>query len=85
MNLDNRENYQREMRLLYRLPLSKLKSFVGELYQTRFEEQDIEVDAYYRLASHVLNQRKENRQTLLFHMKNLVAGLVIVSYLYNII
>jgi len=84
MNLDNKENYQREMRLLYRLPLGKLKSFVGELYQTRFEDQDIEVDAYYRLASHVLNQRKEDRQSLIFHMKNLVAGLVIVSYLYNI-
>lgn len=84
MNLDNRENYQREMRLLYRLPLGKLKSFVGELYQTRFEEHDIGVDAYYRLASHVLNQRKENRQSLIFHMKNLVAGLIIVSYLYSI-
>ena len=84
MNLDNKENYQREMRLLYRLPLGKLKSFVGELYQTRYEEQDIEVDAYYRLATHVLNQRKEDRQSLIFHMKNLVAGLIIVSYLYNI-
>ena len=84
MNLDNKENYQREMRLLYRLPLGKLKSFVRELYQTRFEEQDIEVDAYYRLASHVLNQRKEDRQSLIFHMKNLVAGLIIVCYLYNI-
>ena len=84
MNLDNKENYQREMRLLYRLSLDKLKSFVGELYQTRYDNNDIEVDAYYRLASHVLNQRKEDRQSLIFHMKNLVAGLVIVSYLYNI-
>jgi len=84
MNLDNKENYQREMRLLYRLPLNKLKAFVGELYQTRYEEQDIEVDAYYRLASHVLNQRREDRQSLIFHMKNLVAGLIIISYLYNI-
>ena len=84
MNLDNKENYQREMRLLYRLPLGKLKSFVGELYQTRYDNNDIEVDAYYRLASHVLNQRKEDRQSLIFHLKNLVVGLVIVSYLYNI-
>jgi hypothetical protein len=84
MNLDNKENYHREMRLLYRLPLGKLKSFVGELYQTRFEEHNIEEDAYYRLASHVLNQRKENRQSLIFHLKNLVVGLIIVSYLHNI-
>ena len=85
MNLDNKKNYQREMKLLNRLPLNKLKAFVGELYQTRFEEHDIEVESYYRLASHVLNQRKENRQSLIFHLKNLVVGLVIVSYLYNII
>ena len=84
MNLDNRENYQRETELLCRLPLSKLKAFVGELYQIRFEDQDIEVDAYYRLASHVLNQRREDRQSLIFHMKNLVAGLIVISYLHNI-
>ena len=84
MNLDNRENYQRETELLCRLPLNKLKAFVGELYQIRFEDQDIEIDAYYRLASHVLNQRKENRQSLIFHMKNLVAGLIIISYLHII-
>jgi len=80
MNLDSKENYQREMKLLHRLPLGELKSFVGELYQTRFEEHNIEEDAYYRLASHVLNQRKEGRQSLIFHMKNLVAGLILISY-----
>jgi hypothetical protein len=84
MNLDNKENYQREMRLLYRLSMGKLQSFVGEMHKIRFEDQDIEVDAYYRLASHVLNQRKENRQSLIFHMKNLVAGLIIISYLHII-
>lgn len=82
MNLDNKENYQKEMRLLYRLPINKLKEFVKELYHTRFEVQNSEVDAYYRLASHVLNQRKEDRQSLIFHLKNLVVGLIIISYLY---
>ncbi len=80
MNLDNKQNYQKEMRLLHRLPINKLKEFVKELYKTRFEDQDIEVDAYYRLATHVLTQRKENRQTLIFHMKNLVASLILISY-----
>ena len=80
MNLDNKENYQREMRLLNRLSLDKLKSFVVELHKTRFEDNDIEVEAYYRLATHVLIQRKENRQSLIFHMKNLVAGLILISY-----
>ena len=82
MNLDNKKNYQREMRLLHRLSLDKLKSFVGELHKLRYDDNDIEIDAYYRLATHVLIQRKENRQSLIFHMKNLVAGLIIVSYLY---
>jgi len=81
MNLDNKEIYQRELRLLQRLPINKLHSFVGELYHTRFEDQDIEVDAYYRLASFVLNQRKENRQSLIFHLKNLVVCLLTISYL----
>jgi hypothetical protein len=85
MNLDNRENYQRETELLCRLSLRELKAFVGELYKIRFEDQDIEVDAYYRLASHVLNRRKEKRQLLTFHLKNLVVSLIIISYLYNII
>jgi len=84
MNLDNKEIYQREMKMLHRLSLGKLKQYVGELNKIRYDDQDIEVDAYYRLASHVLNQRKENRQSLIFHLKNLVVGLIIVSYLYNI-
>ena len=80
MNLDNKENYQKELRLLHRLPINKLKSFVEELYITRYEVQDIEVDAYYRLASYVLNQRKEDRQSLIFHLKNLVVSLILLSY-----
>jgi hypothetical protein len=80
MNLDNKETYQRELQLLHRLPINKLEKFVGELYHTRFEVQDIEGDAYYRLASYVLNQKKENRQSLIFHLKNLVVGLVLISY-----
>ena len=80
MNLDNKENYQKELRLLHRLPINKLKSFVGELYITRYEVQDIEGDAYYRLASYVLNQRKEDRQSLIFHLKNLVVSLILLSY-----
>jgi hypothetical protein len=51
------------------------------MHKIRFEDNDIEVDAYYRLASHVLNQRKDNRQCLIFHLKNLVVGLLIMLYL----
>jgi len=72
MNLDNKENYQKEMRLLYKLSIDKLKKFVGELHKIRFEDHDIEIDAYYRLASLVLNQRKENKTSLIFHLKNFI-------------
>ena len=84
MNLDNKENYQKEMRLLYRLSLDKLKSFVAELHKLRYDDNDIEIDAYYRLASHVLTQRRENRQSLIFHLKNLVVSMTFISYLYSI-
>jgi hypothetical protein len=81
MNLDNKENYQRELKLLHKLSLDKLGRFVGEMHKVRYEDNDIEVDAYYRLASYVLNQRKENRQSLIFHLKNLVVCLILLSYL----
>ena len=80
MNLDNKEVYERELRLLQKLSTKRLHSFIGELYQTRFEDQDIEVDAYYRLASHVLNRRMESRQKLVFHLKSLVVSLLLISY-----
>lgn len=84
MDLSTKEGYHKEMRLLYRLPIDKLKSFVAEMHKIRYDDNDIEIDAYYRLASHVLIQRKEDRQSLIFHLKNLVVGMIFISYLYSI-
>ena len=76
MNLDNRENYLREQALLQKLSLSKLTKFVAEMHKIRYEDNDIQVDSYYRLASHVLTQRTKVGGTLIFHMKNFLGTLV---------
>ena len=61
MNLDNRENYMKEQRLLMRMSTTKLKEAVAELYKIRYgEEQDESVDGYYRLAVSVLLERSQN-------------------------
>jgi len=38
MNLDNRENYMKEQRLLMRMSTTKLKQAVAELYKIRYGE-----------------------------------------------
>jgi len=81
MNLDSRSNYIRERDLLFKLPMNNLKQFVGELHHIRYEDQDIEVDAYYRLASLVLNQRTNSRHNLLIRLQSLVGSLIFLSYL----
>jgi hypothetical protein len=59
LNLDNRETYQSEQRLLFRMPTKKLKRIVKELYEMRFEDQEECVDGYYRLAVSVLLKRNK--------------------------
>lgn len=78
MEIDNREAYLRERRLLNRLPLKELQKLVGELFNIRYIDQDIEVDAYYRLASSVLLERSNKGQTLVFHLKNFLGILLLV-------
>lgn len=77
MNLDNKENYHKEKTLLERMPLESLQKLVGELHNIRYIDNDIEVDAYYRLASSVLIDRTRSGQSLIFHLKNYL-GLVLV-------
>jgi len=61
MNLDNRENYMKEQRLLMRMSTTKLKETVADLYKIRYgETQDESVDGYYRLAVSVLLERSQN-------------------------
>ena len=68
MFLDTKEAYKKECSRLFRMPIKKLETLIGELYDRRFNHHDIEIDAQYRLAGWVLNQ-KTNRNSLIHHLK----------------
>jgi len=72
MNLDSRRVYFKTQEDLLSIPLSKLKQLAGELFRRRFEDHDIEIDAYYRLAASVLIQRTSKGSTLIYHMKKFI-------------
>lgn len=59
LDLDNRKTYLSEQELLLRMPMLKLNRIVKELYEMRFNDQEIIVEAYYRLAVSVLLKRKK--------------------------
>lgn len=86
MNLDDRSIYIQERNKLLRLNTKKLETMLGELHTRRFETQDITVDAYYRMVSHVYNVKVRTGKSLIYHMKNflgIVVGLILSSYLYT--
>jgi len=68
MFLDTKEAYAKECNRLFRMPIKKLETLIGELYDRRFNQHDIEIEAQYRLAGWVLNQRT-NQHTLIYHLK----------------
>ena len=68
MFLDTREAYRKECSRLFKMPIKKLETLIGDLFIQRFEEHNIEVEAQYRLAGWVLNQ-KTNRNSLIHHLK----------------
>jgi hypothetical protein len=76
MNLDDKLTYRREHVKLYNMPLDDLKDLVASLGKKRYEEQDIEVDAHFRMASGILHQKLRSGGSLIFHMKNFLGTLV---------
>jgi len=80
-NLDDKQIYLSERRILKRMPLANLKKLVGELYVQRFDNNDIELDGYYRLATSVLLDRKENKTSLIFHLQNLVVSIILSIFI----
>jgi len=80
-NLDDKQTYLSERRILKRMPLANLKKLVGELYVQRFDNNDIELDGYYRLATSVLLDRKENKTSLIFHLQNLVVSIILSIFI----
>lgn len=68
MFLDDRKTYGKECSRLFRMPIKKLETLIGELYDRRVNQHDIEVEAQYRLAGWVLNQRTK-QNSLIYHLK----------------
>lgn len=84
MNLDDKVIYLQERGKLIRLSTARLEEMLRDLYDRRFNQQDISVDAYYRLVSHVYNTRVRSGGSLVYHLKNFlgaVVSLIFVSYL----
>jgi hypothetical protein len=82
MSLDNREIYLKERRKINRLNTKSLQALVKELYNEVYVQYNPERKEYHRLAVFVLNSRFK-KTSLVFHLKNLVVSLIIISYLYN--
>lgn len=72
LNLDNRETYLQERAKLLKLSLNQLEVILKDLFIRRFEKHEIEVEAYYRIVSHVYNHKARNGTSLIFHLKKLV-------------
>jgi hypothetical protein len=82
MSLDNREIYLQERNKINRLNTKALQALVKELYNEVYVQYNPERKEYHRLAVFVLNSRFK-KTSLVFHLKNLVVSLIIISYLYN--
>ena len=59
MFLDDIVTYKKEQIRLFRMPIKELVTLLGELYERRVMQHDIEAEAHYRLAGWVLNQREK--------------------------
>jgi hypothetical protein len=69
MNLEKQEAYNTEQIRLRKMSIAKLQAWVGVLFRRRYEEYDIRVEAQYRLASLVLNQRTRQGTSLIYHLE----------------
>jgi hypothetical protein len=76
MYLDDKEIYEIEYVRLYRLPHHELEQLVASLGKKRYDEQDIEVEAHFRMASAVLNRKTRTGGSLIFHMQKFLGALV---------
>lgn len=70
--MKRKEEYAQERSRLNKMPIWRLQVLLGELYQQRYEQNDITVENLHRLASSVYIQRTRRAPSLLFHLKNFV-------------
>lgn len=72
-----KEQYSERRRLYMRLPIRKLELTLEELYNKRYFEYDIGLEADYRIASAAYITRTKTGGSLIYHLKNFLGALVI--------
>lgn len=84
LNLKTKKDYETEIKKLGRMSKAELEKLLGELYQKRYIDQDINYESYYRITSHVYVQKTRTGSSLIFHLKKflgIVVGVIISSYI----
>lgn len=70
LTFPTREEWYQERSRLLGMKSKDLEKLLGQLYEKRYVEQDINYESYYRLVSHVYIQKTREGQSLIFHLKN---------------
>ena len=70
IHFGTREEYLEKRREITRLSSSQLQKLLGELYEKRYVEQDINYESYYRLVSSVYVHKTRDNKALTFHLQN---------------
>ena len=70
IHFGSKEDYFVERRKVSRLSTNQLEKLLGELYEKRYVEQDINCESYYRLVSSVYVHRTRDNKALTFHLHN---------------
>ena len=70
IHFGTREDYLKKRREVARLSSGQLEKLLGELYEKRYIEQDINYESYYRLVSSVYVHRTRDNKALTFHLQN---------------
>jgi hypothetical protein len=71
-----KEQYRERRRFYMRLPIRKLESTLEDLYNKRYFEYDIGLEADYRIASAAYVNRTKTGESLIYHLKNFLGSLV---------
>lgn len=70
IHFGTREEYLKKRKELTKLNPKQLEKLLGELYEKRYIEQDINYESYYRLVSSVYVHKTRDNKALTFHLQN---------------
>lgn len=70
IHFGTREEYLIKRREVSKLKIAELEKLLGDLYEKRYVEQDVNYESYYRLASSVYVHKTRDNKALTFHLHN---------------